>query len=323
MLFMSLSSHLWERCQRLAGMGWDEVRVRTTQEVAKRWDLAVGHIGSHLQKENYSPSLRSSGHFFFGCDDVPALLDFLRERLPEVVEDIITRADRICSHRFDLLGYKAVDYGKEIDWHLDAVHGKRAPCSRWFRIRYLDFDQVGDAKITWELNRHQHLVVLAKAYRLTGKAHYAHELFQQWYHWQEHNPYGVGINWSSSLEVAFRSLSWIWVSQLLRGCSVVPKEFPTDVSRALAVNARHIERFLSTYFSPNTHLLGEGVGLLFIGTLNAWSRLARRWQERGWQIVLQEAQRQVQPDGMHFEQSTYYHTYALDFFLHARTLAHA
>src|SRR5258708_37772758 len=25
---------------------------------------------------------------------------------------------------------------------------------------------------------------------------------------------------------------------------------------------------------------------------------------------------------MHFEQSTYYHTYALDFFLHARILAH-
>src|SRR5258708_1521966 len=133
----------------------------------------------------------------------------------------------------------------------------------------------------------------------------------------------MGINWSSSLEVAFRSLSWIWISQLLHGCSAIPKEFPSDIGRAVSVNARHIERFLSTSFSPNTHLLGEGVGLFFIGTLNAWSPLARRWQERGWQIVLQEAQRQVQPDGMHFEQSTYYHVYALDFFLHARTLAHA
>jgi hypothetical protein len=37
--------------------------------------------------------------------------------------------------------------------------------------------------------------------------------------------------------------------------------------------------------------------------------------------VLREAVRQVWPDGMHFEQSIYYHVYALDFFLHARTLA--
>jgi len=49
--------------------------------------------------------------------------------------------------------------------------------------------------------------------------------------------------------------------------------------------------------------------------------LAQRWQKLGWQIVLREAERQVRPDGMHFEQSTYYHTYALDFLLHSRILA--
>jgi len=320
---MSLSSDLWDRGRRLANMGWDEVRVRTQQAIAKRWDLAVGRIGTHMQKESYRPSLRSSGWFFFGCDDVPVLLDFLRERLPEVVEDIITRADRICKHRFDLLGYQAVDYGKEIDWHLDAVHGKHAPALPWFRIPYLDFEQVGDSKITWELNRHQHLVFLAKAYRLTGKAGYARELFQQWYHWQQKNPYGVGINWSSSLEVAFRSLSWIWVARLLQGCSIVPQRFTGDLAEALTVNACHIERFLSAYFSPNTHLLGEGMALFFVGTLNPRCKQSQRWQEHGWRIVLQEAQRQVQADGMHFEQSIYYHVYALDFFLHARTLAYA
>jgi hypothetical protein len=42
---------------------------------------------------------------------------------------------------------------------------------------------------------------------------------------------------------------------------------------------------------------------------------------RGWEIVLQEARRQVQADGFHFEQSTYYHVYAIDFFLHAAVLA--
>jgi len=44
--------------------------------------------------------------------------------------------------------------------------------------------------------------------------------------------------------------------------------------------------------------------------MQAESTLARAWMR----IVLQEAQRQVQADGMHFEQSLYYHVYALDFF---------
>jgi hypothetical protein len=87
------------------------------------------------------------------------------------------------------------------------------------------------------------------------------------------------------------------------------------------VNGGHIERYLSTYFSPNTHLLGETVALFVAGTLCPELPDAGRWQQHGWDIVLQQAERQVQSDGMHFEQSVYYHVYALDFFLHARTLA--
>jgi heparinase II/III-like protein len=318
---MSLSNHWLQRRKRIMEMGWDELRERTRQEFAKRWDFVVRQIGGPFLSDGRLPQSRSFHRFFFSHAEVPGILSCLRQRLPEVVEGIANQADKICEHRFDLLGYEGVDYGRRIDWHLDAVHGKRAPRRAWFRVPYLDFDYVGDAKVTWELSRHQHLVTLAKGYRLTGERRYAQELFRQWYDWHEQNPYGIGINWASSLEVAFRSLSWLWIWHLLKGCSVVPEHFSCDLGRALALNARHISRFLSTYFSPNTHLLGEGVGLFFIGTLCPELHSARRWQERGWQIVLSEAERQVRPDGMHFEQSTYYHVYAVDFFLHARILA--
>jgi hypothetical protein len=302
-------------------MGWDEIRVRVRQAIAKRFDLALCRVGLPIARFDGRSLIEGSGRFFFGKEDVPGILAWLRNRLPETVDQIVEQAERICHHQFDLLGYEGVDYGPEIDWHLDAVHCKRAPFRTWFRIPYLDFNQVGDSKVIWELNRHQHMVTLAKAYRLTQEVRYAKELFQQWYHWREQNPYPRGINWASSLEVAFRSLSWIWVWKLLDGCSVLPPQFPADLRQALFLNARHIERFLSTYFSPNTHLLGEGVGLFFIGTLCAGLPSSERWQEYGWQIVVQEAQRQMRPDGLHFEQSMYYHIYALDFFLHSRILA--
>ena len=215
-----------------------------------------------------------------------------------------------------------MDYGRPIDWHRDAVHGKRAPRKPFYKIRYLDYDEVGDSKVTWELNRHQHLVTLAKAYRLTGDRRYADETLRQWRHWWAENPYPVGINWASSLEVAFRSLSWIWTYHLLQGSPGVP-DLQNEWHRGLALHGRHIERHLSTYFSPNTHLLGEGVALFFLGVLCPDLNAAERWKSLGWKIVLQEAERQVRSDGFHFEQSSYYHVYALDFFLHSAVLASA
>jgi hypothetical protein len=247
----------------------------------------------------------------------------MREMFPAEATQTIERAERLCLHRFDLLGYESLDYGPKIDWHRDGVHGKSAPRRPWYQIRYLDFEEVGDSKVTWELNRHQHLVILAKAFRLNGDPRFAQEIFLQWEQWHAVNPYPIGINWASSLEVAFRSLSWIWTYYLLADSAVMPSNFRGAWLRSLTVSGRHIERYLSTYFSPNTHLLGEAVGLFFIGTLCPEIPSASRWQQRGWEIIQQQAKRQVRMDGLHFEQAIYYHVYALDLLLHAVVLASA
>ena len=306
---------------RLTHMSWDELLTRCRQAAAKRWDVARFRFGVSSNGNLFSSPTEAPARFFFMPSDLPQLTALLRKRLPNEANEVIEQAARICRHRFDLLGYQDLDYGPEIDWHLDVVHGKRAPRKPWFKIRFMDFEEVGDHKITWELNRHQHLVTLAKAYCLTHEERFAAELLRQWYHWQQENPYPLGINWASSLEVAFRSLSWLWVRYLLTPSSAGPATFQLDLLRALALNGRHINRYLSTYYSPNTHLLGEGVALFFIGTLCPQLPGARMWQQRGWEIVLREAERQMRPDGMHFEQSTYYHVYAIDFLIHARTLA--
>ena len=303
-------------------MDFDEIRTRTTQALNKRWDATVFRLpGWPAAKQNFGGE--RGGRFFFTAEELPGRIRLIRERLPGCANATIHRAERICRHEFDLLGYSGLDYGTDIDWHLDAVHGKCAPRCAWYKIPYLDFAVVGDAKVTWELNRHQHLVSLAKAYAFTGEERFLRELVVQWYHWQRANPYPLGINWTSALEVAFRSFSWLWVMHLVGDRPGVEKPFRADLEQALVFNARYIERYLSTYFSPNTHLLGEGVGLFFLGLLLPYNRHSERWQHRGWEIVLREAQRQVFSDGMHFERSTYYHVYALDFLLHARILAAA
>ena len=321
----------WQKLARVSQMDWEEVRVRMGQEFHKQRDLLMHRMGMRNGPIRVTAdSAARPGQFFFSDSEISERVELLRKHLPAEASEILREADEICGHRFRLLGYENLCFNrdggsdKEIDWHLDPVHGKRAPLDPWFKIPFLDFAVVGDHKVTWELNRHQHLVTLAKARLLSGddrnNEKYVRELMAQWRSWIKANPYPLGINWGSTLEVAFRSLSWIWVDQLLAG---IPEcaEFRSELAPALAFHGRYIERYLSTYFSPNTHLLGEAVALFFLGTLYPQMPGAARWKESGWRIVLQEAGRQVRPDGVYFEQSLYYHVYALDFFLYARLLA--
>ena len=67
---------------------------------------------------------------------------------------------------------RGLSFGDPVDWHLDPVAaGERPSCTGAGSIRSTPV--VGDSKVIWELNRHQWLVRLAQAYRMTGDERYA------------------------------------------------------------------------------------------------------------------------------------------------------
>ena len=210
-----MASGWHNKLARLSQMDWEEVRTRVGQEFHKRSDLLRYRLGIEPPAVRLSDSPSRKSRFFFAGSEIAERAGLLRTHLPEEAAGILREADEICGHRFRLLGFENLDYGSEIDWHLDRVHGKRAPLDPWPRIPFLEFAVAGDHKVTWELNRHQHLVTLAKAGLLSGDEKYVNELIAQWRSWMQANPYPLGINWASTLEVAFRSLSWIWVDHLL------------------------------------------------------------------------------------------------------------
>ena len=219
-----------------------------------------------------------------------------------------TLAADILEHRLPLFEAN-IDVGPAIDWRRDYIHGKTSGTQYFRFVPYLNFDAVGDHKNIWELNRHQHLVVLAQAQVLTGEVKYGAEICRELESWWQQNPFLRGINWTSALEVAFRALSWLWIDHLI-GTSL-PERFRRRIWNSLYQHGAFLECNLSTYFSPNTHLLGEAVALHALGM-----RLNEEiWKHEGARIVSMELQRQVARDGSHFEQSTYYHVYALDLFL--------
>jgi len=226
--------------------------------------------------------------------------------------ELLRLADQVLQGRIPILGIE-VDYGAIPKWRRDPLRGKETPRDYFRFIPYLDVTVAGDHKIIWEINRHQHLVLLAQAFLATANPRYFEAVIRQLEDWWNDNPFQRGINWASALEVGFRALSWIWIWHLLG--SKMPSTFRQRFLAELYRHGKHLEHNLSIYFSPNTHLLGEAVALHALGRLFPDWPKSDAWRERGGSIVREQMTAQVHADGSHFEQSTYYHVYALDFFL--------
>ena len=258
--------------------------------------------------------------FFEGIFD-PRVAESLKEANGEECQSVLISAHRASHGRFDLLGFRGLDFGDPVDWHLDPVAGRRAPMVHWSRLDPLDASRLGDSKVIWELNRHQWLVHLGQAGQVTHDERYAHTVIDSIRAWIRQNPTGMGINWASSLEVAFRLIAWCWSLLLIRDSNALTPDGFREIEKAAVAHATHVERYLSYYFSPNTHVTGEALGLFYAGVVFWHRKQAERWRSLGARILVQEIERQVLPDGVYMERSTCYQRYTADIYLHFVILA--
>ncbi len=275
---------------------------------------SADELVAHFRKE-------TPGVFFSSFSNPDAVLAELRMRWPQREQQILEQADCIIAGRFNLLGFRNLSFGDPIDWHVEPVSGKSAPKQHWSRLDYLDPEIIGDKKIVWELNRHQYFVALGQAYWLSRDEKYAETFVTHLNSWMDRNPPKEGINWASSLEIAFRSISWLWALNFFRHSAALDPGTFARVMKFLYLNARHLQTYLSTYFSPNTHLTGEALGLFYLGTLLPAFKEAPAWRAMGRRILSEQLTQQVKADGVYFEQSSYYHRYTTDFYLHLLILS--
>jgi hypothetical protein len=307
------------RCLHAAGPNLTEAR-RALE--AADWTEAEAHLQRHFGQR--------PRRFPIDVSRREPIVSAIVRRFPSAPREAADRADHVLAGRVDLLAYRhlRVQHGAgegDVDWHADPVHDRRAPGDFWHRVRFLD-PSIGDHKVIWELNRHQHWLALGRAAWLNGRAEYGRRFADELESWLRTNPPLWGINWASMLELGFRSLSWLWALHFFNDCVPIDgggSDRPWRVGLLLGIDRqlRHVERHLSTYFSPNTHLLGEGLALYVAGRTLPELVSAARWEDKGRHILLREAHRQVNADGGHAERSAHYHRYALDFYLLALSIA--
>lgn len=293
----------------------DELLANFDHDTASRQSGRVEDLLDHFRT-------RGAPRVFAGLADARGTVALLKSRASaSAFERTVERATRIRAGRFDLLGLRDLDFGAPPDWHLEPVAGVRAPEEHWSRIAYLDPRVAGDKKITWELNRHGYFTTLGRAYLYTGDEIHAETFAAHLAGWMDANPPKQGINWASSLEVSFRAIAWLWAFHFFRDSKHLTPALFARALKFLHVHALHLETYLSTYFSPNTHLTGEALGLFYIGTVLPELRHAARWRAIGRKVFLDTLARHVQADGVYFEQASHYHRYTADFCLHFHLLA--
>ena len=180
-------------------------------------------------------------------------------------------------------------------------------------IDYKDFENIGDIKYLWEINRHQHLISLAKAYYITGNKNYKNEVINQINNWIETNPYMRGVNWISALELGIRLISWSWIWSFIG--KIADAELENKWIKSIYQHCTFISRNFSRYSSANNHLIGEAAGLFISSLTWDFGEISKKWQKQCYNILVQEMENQNFTDGVNKEQAIGYQQFVLDFFL--------
>jgi len=258
--------------------------------------------------------------FFAGAFDpaLPALVEtlFATDR-----RSIVEEANALCQGRFDLLDYRDVSFGDPPDWHLDPIARRRAPLVHWSLFDPFDDAVVSHRALVWELNRHQWLVTLGLAYRLTGDRSFADCFDRTIRDWVRMNPFGMGLNWSWTAEVARRLIAWCWAAALFLSAPVMTADFFTLLLDVIRLHAVHIERFRSLRRTADQDAMIEGLGLLYAGLLFPEFRRAAGWRRRGWRLFTAQLRRQAAEAATLGEQSSDGQRVTLEASLHGLILA--
>lgn len=221
-------------------------------------------------------------------------------------------AERIVEGFIPAFGWTEIETGSEPDWLADPVSGKKWPQVFWADVEFRAGGPAGDPRYVWEVNRHHHLVTLARAHALTGNAAYAERVWRDLRSWIEGNPPFFGINWASALEVALRLMSWAMALDLLGTAGSGPGDVEA-VASSVSLQARHLSDNLSVYASSrNNHLIGEAVGLLVAGAKFPFLKGADVWRRRGSVLLERELDAQVTSDGVTREQALGYEVFVLE-----------
>jgi hypothetical protein len=227
---------------------------------------------------------------------------------------LIADADRLLMGEWEMLGVLRTDMERP-DWFRDPASGRRsAPDAYAFSLNQRDESAVGNIKQVWEVNRLQHLTLLAAAWYLTGVDAYAERVADQLRSWWRENPFLSGINWTSGIELGVRLINLAWIRRLLDGWPGVSELFELNdlAVRQIYWHQQYLAAFESRGSSANNHVIAEAAGQLAASCAFPWYTDSERWRRDSSRLLERELERNTFPSGVNRELASDYHGFVAE-----------
>ena len=235
---------------------------------------------------------------------------------PGEVDRVLAAAAAVLERRVDLLGSGPVELPRPVDWLVDFKTGRRWEPAFHRSIDYANLDEASDVKVPWELSRLQWALPAGQAYLLTAEERYAEAVRDLLDEWIRANPYAQTVNWSTTMEVALRILTWTWFFHVFNASRAWSDPgFRARFLTSVVLHGDFTERNLERSDVNGNHFTADAAGLVVAGLFLGAGSQAQRWARDGWAMLESELPRQVFPDGVDFEASTAYHRLVLELFL--------
>jgi hypothetical protein len=240
--------------------------------------------------------------------------------LPTSIDDTVRArtleaATAIAAGRLTVFG-RVIEIGDDHPpWHAVIDGRGEWPRRPWWEIDIRSDARPGDVKWAWELARHRHLVVLARAAFVDPDEERWRSTLEPWlWSWVDANPLEIGVHWASNLELALRAFTWAQVLSLAG--DALDRQLVAEMARHLWHTGRHLVAELPYTVSttPNNHLLGDALGLLVVGSLFDHPTAAR-WRRLGAWLFEHQARRQFRGDGSSIDDALSYHRFTLEMLL--------
>ena len=238
---------------------------------------------------------------------------------------VIADADRLLKGEWETLSVVRTDMACP-DWFLDQMTGRRSmPEAYAFSLNQRDESTVGNVKQVWEVNRLQHVTLLAVAWYLTGTNAYAAEVEKQLQSWWRENPFLSGVNWTSGIELGIRLINFAWIRRLLEGWSGTADLFEhNDLAvRQIHWHQSYLAVFKSRGSSANNHVIAEAAGQLVASCAFPWFAESDRWRRDSARLLEHELSRNTFPSGINRELASDYHGFVAELGLFAAIEASA
>ena len=178
---------------------------------------------------------------------------------------------------------------------------------------HIDWRQ-GPGTWTQKLNRHEYFSDLGRAYFATGDARYAADFVHQLSDWIADNPVPTqpfvdederGKPWRT-LEAGVRASSWLEAMQLFSGAPEFDAQAKYLATKGLVEHARYLASHAVDYRAGNWQVV-ECSGLAQVAIMLPEFKEAAAWRERGLSRLVEHMERDVMPDGGHYEITPGYH----------------